>query len=222
MSISGIHDGHEIGKEDRDDNSSVNKSFFQASWDFLGIPFRFVLFDQAWLPRFGWTTLEQERRSKVLPFVKGRLLDIGAGRNHLVREYGNGIGVDVHDWGGGVVVVEDTSRLPYADGSFDTVTLIAALNHIPNRDAVLKEAHRVLQPEGRLIVTMIPPQLGNMGHKFWWYDEHHKRGGMKQGEVGGMTRKQVVSLCDSAGFCLTGHKTFQFHLNNIYLFEKKR
>jgi hypothetical protein len=109
------------------------KSLRQWLWDFIGIPFRLVLFDQDWLPRFGWTTLEEERLDAVLPHVHGRLLDIGAGPNTLVRRYGNGVGVDVHDWGGGVMVVENTARLPFSDQTFDTITFVACLNHIPNR-----------------------------------------------------------------------------------------
>src|SRR5262245_24000691 len=80
-------------------------------WDFLGIPFRLLLFDQRWLPRFGWTTLEEERLEAVFPYVDGRLLDIGAGTNTLVNRYDNGVGVDVHDWGGGALVVQDSSKL---------------------------------------------------------------------------------------------------------------
>src|SRR5262245_45100549 len=99
-------------------------------WDFVGIPFRLVLFDQKWLPHLGWTTLEEERLEAVFPYVRGRLLDIGAGANTLVKRYGNGVGVDVHDWGGGALVVQDSSKLAFSDGEFDTVTLIACLNHI--------------------------------------------------------------------------------------------
>jgi len=79
----------------------MNKSLKQSIWDFIGIPFRFLLFDQSWLPRFKWITLEEERLCAVLPYIQGRLLDIGAGPNTLIKRYGNGKGVDVIDWGGG-------------------------------------------------------------------------------------------------------------------------
>lgn len=45
--------------------------------------------------------LEGVRISTVLPYIKGDLLDIGCGMNNLTKLYGAGIGVDVHDWGGG-------------------------------------------------------------------------------------------------------------------------
>jgi len=36
----------------------------------------------------------------MLPHIRGRLLDIGCGTNKLVKSYmGEGIGVDVYQWG---------------------------------------------------------------------------------------------------------------------------
>ena len=114
-----------------------------------GLPFRLVLFDQAWLPRFGWTTLEEERLRAVWPYLRGRILDVGAGPNTLMIRYGDGVGVDTHDWGGGAQLIEDAARLPFADSSFDTVTFLASLNHIPNRAAALVEARRLVRPGWR-------------------------------------------------------------------------
>jgi len=162
------------------------------------------------------TSLEEERISAVLPYVQGRLLDIGAGRNKLVKRYGNGVGVDVYDWGEGALIVEDSSQLPFSDGEFDTVAFLACLNHIPNRAEVLQEAYRVLSPKGRLIITMINPILGGIGHFIWWYGEDKERG-MKEGEVAGMWTKDIVRLCRSAGFEIVEHKRFLYQLNNLYL-----
>ena len=193
------------------------KPWWQALWDLAGVPFRLVLFDQKWLPWWRWTTLEEERLNAVLPHIRGRLLDIGAGPNTLVRRYGNGIGVDVHDWGGGALVVDDTSRLPLADRSCDTVTFVACLNHIPNREAVLREARRVIRPDGRLIMTMINPVLGTIGHALWWYGEDRHRGGMQEGEVGGLWSRQIRTLCERSGFQLVEHRRFLYGLNHLYI-----
>jgi len=104
-------------------------------------------------------TLARRRRERVHRYVRGRLLDIGCGDNRLVREHGDGIGVDVLDWGDVDLVVENTADLPFKDRSFDTVSFVACLNHIPNREEVLSEARRVIKADGRLIATMIPPRL---------------------------------------------------------------
>jgi SAM-dependent methyltransferase len=46
----------------------------------------------------------------------------------------------------------DAQSLPYADGSFDAVYLVTVLGEIPDQDAALREAQRVLAPSGRLVV----------------------------------------------------------------------
>lgn len=194
------------------------KPFLQAVWDFIGIPFRWVLFDQQWLPRLGWSTLEEERLRAVWPHLRGRLLDVGAGTNTLVNCYGDGVGVDVHEWGGGAMIVENTSRLPFEEATFDTITFVACLNHIPYREAALLEARRVAKPDGRLIITMIDPVLGDFGHAIWWYSEDKKRGGMQEGELGGMWTKDIIRLCQSAGFHLCEHRRFMLGLNHLYIF----
>ena len=198
----------------------AGKSVLQSIWDFIGIPFRLLLFDQKWLPRFGWTTLEEERIAAVLPFLKGEILDIGAGENRLVKQWGQGIGVDVFDWGGGALIVEDSAQLPFPEGSFATITFLACLNHIPNRREVLNEAHRLLVPGGSLVITMINPVLGNIGHALWWYSEDKKRGGMQDGELGGLWGRQVVDMCNKAGFALSRRKKFVYGMNNLYVFTK--
>jgi SAM-dependent methyltransferase len=195
------------------------KSRIQSVWDFLGIPFRLVLFDQAWLPFLGWTTLEEERLRAVLPHIHGRLLDIGAGTNTLVNCYGNGVGVEVFRWNGGAWLVDSSARLPFRNQSFDTITFIACLNHIPYRQDALYEARRIIKPDGRLIITMIDPILGDIGHAIWWYSEDKHRGGMLEGEVGGMWTSEIVKMCEQAGFTLQLHRRFVYGMNNLYVFR---
>lgn len=43
--------------------------------------------------------------------------------------------------------------LPFANGSFDAVTCLEALEFLPDRDAALAEMARVLRPGGRLLIT---------------------------------------------------------------------
>lgn len=197
------------------------KSIMQSAWDFVGSPFRLVLFDQAWLPRFKWTTLEEERIAAVWPHLTGRVLDVGAGFNTLVNRYGNGIGVDTFEWGGGAMVVPDTSKLPFEDGSFDTVAFVACLNHIPYREAAVREARRVVKRDGRLVVTMINPFIGDVGHAIWWYSEDKHRGGMTPGETGGLWPSHVVTICQDAGFALRRHRRFVYGMNHLFVFDAR-
>ncbi len=43
--------------------------------------------------------------------------------------------------------------LPFDDGSFDALLCVDAINHLPHRDAVLRDWARVLRPGGRLLFT---------------------------------------------------------------------
>jgi SAM-dependent methyltransferase len=53
----------------------------------------------------------------------------------------------------GLETVEaDAQRLPFADGSFDAVTMISMLHHVEDRSRALSEARRVLGPQGRLVL----------------------------------------------------------------------
>jgi SAM-dependent methyltransferase len=171
--------------------------------------------------RLGVTSINTARIDYALGFVRGRLLDVGCGRNHLVRRYqGFGVGVDVFDWSQGAIILRDSSRLPFRDGTFDTVTVLAALNHIPNRVDVLKEIARVLRDEGRLVMTMIPPGLSTLGHKvLWWHGEDWARG-MQDGEVYGFTTQQLTALAATARFELVEHHRFLYRLNHLYVFAK--
>lgn len=157
----------------------------------------------------------------VLPHISGRLLDIGCGANRLVRQYGNGVGVDVHDWGDVDQVVEDTARLPFENETFDTVTIIAALNHIPNRLDVLREVRRILRPGGRIVLTMIPPKISTVWHTLRrpWDDDQTERG-MKEGEVYGLTRGQVEELLRQAGFEVRVSRSFMLGINRLTVAER--
>jgi ubiquinone/menaquinone biosynthesis C-methylase UbiE len=46
----------------------------------------------------------------------------------------------------------DSSRLPFADNSFDAITCTHSFHHYPDQGKVIGEMHRVLRPGGRLLI----------------------------------------------------------------------
>lgn len=171
-------------------------------------------------------TLLNWRIRKVSPLLKGRLLDVGCGCNLLVHNYkskygGDGLGIDVHPWEGVDLVIEDAGKLPFEDGSYDTVTCLAALNHIPNRLEFLKESHRILTPDGQLIVTMIPNGISKIWHRLRepWDPDQNERG-MEEGEEFGFSAAEMLELFSQAEFTLAEKRRFMLGVNAIYTGKK--
>lgn len=204
------------------------KSFVQHAYDFLGAPLRMMLLPDESNERLHLTSLRGERFAAVLSILKGRVLDVGAGDNALLRLYRrhasaeqaaaarNSVGLDVVDWGADCVVVPNCSVVPFPDASFDTVTFIACLNHIPERKEALQEARRVLKPGGQLIITMINHLIGTVGHKLWWYSEEKHRE-MHVEELMGIDPRDVKELIEAAGFPEVQHRRFLYWMNSLYI-----
>ena len=167
--------------------------------------------------------LYEWRINTVLPHVRGRLLDVGCGANQLVKRHPKGgVGVDVFQWGDVDVLIEDASRLPFEDASFDTVSIVAALNHIPNRAEALSEAGRVLRPDGRLITTMIPPRISAVWHRLRRSrDADQVERGMKPGEVFGLKASAIRRLIADAGFTIVLERRFMVGINQLIVAVKK-
>ena len=162
------------------------------------------------------------RINKIKPLIKGYLLDIGCGTNKLVRQYKNGLGIDVYQFGDADMILEDTSQTPFEDKLFDTITIIASLNHIPNREEVLREVHRILKDDGQLIITMIPDTISKIWHKIRGpWDKDQTERSMKEGEVYGMSALDVKNILDNNNFEIKSIKKFMFRINNIFIAKKK-
>lgn len=169
--------------------------------------------------RLGLVPIDDERVIMALRRARGRVLDVGCGSNLFVRSYGDGVGVDVVPWEGCDMVLEEPTRLPFADASFDTVSFLACLNHIPERHAVVREAARVLRPGGQVLVTMIPPRLGAFIH---WLRErndpdHRQRHIDHSCELMGMSPGQVRAVLEAAGLRLVERRRFVFGTNSLYV-----
>jgi SAM-dependent methyltransferase len=204
------------------------KSILQSLLDFLAAPLRMVLLPDHVCESMHITSLRSERFAVVLPQLRGRLLDVGAGDNTLVSLYKlqnhnpeaqKSIGVEVFDWGGGCVIVEQSDVLPFPNDSFDTVTFIACLNHIPERVGALAEALRVLRPGGRVVITMIGPVIGKIGHALWWYSEDKHRDVDEEEEMG-MSNSAIMVLLKDAGFVNLHADAFVYGLNHLFVAEK--
>jgi len=158
--------------------------------------------------------LREWRNRAILPHISGRLLDIACGTNKLVRSYkGQGLGLDIFQWGDVDVVVENSSKLPFGECEFDTITIIGSLNYIPNRVEVLREVRRLLRPTGKLIVTMISPRVGKMWSLL--RSPMHTEDGLS-----GLPPEEVRALLNGAGLKIASEKRFMVGMNRLTVAEK--
>ncbi len=92
--------------------------------------------------------------------VRGRILDIGAGRGEMLRvakrrgwaatglEPSPNFAAFARKYSGAEVIEAQMEDRPFDENSFDAVTLGAVLEHVFNPVELLKEVNRVLRPGG--------------------------------------------------------------------------
>ena len=200
--------------------------------DTISFPFRALALIET--DRWGLSSLASERYDYVSREVIGFCLDVGCGkRNRFVQEYldGNGRGIDIYPYEGLTEenLVDDLSTFPFEDVTFNSVTFIANLSHIPEsqRDQELGEAYRVLKPNGNIIATMGNPLAEILTHKVvWFYDTVFKTSfdmdnqrGMSEEEAYYLLDNEILERLRRAGFKRISKKHFwtQWGLNHLFV-----
>ncbi len=130
----------------------------------------------------------QALQRMLLPWIKGpRVLDAGCGMGFmttaLARLGHRVVAVDIeHEFVATAIrdnrsgariadgLVFADSQFPFADASYDTIVSLDVIEHIADDARVLQEFARLLQPQGRLVLTVpaLPALFGQrdvaMGH----------------------------------------------------------
>jgi ubiquinone/menaquinone biosynthesis C-methylase UbiE len=172
--------------------------------------------------------LRKMRIRRVLPYIRAhkdcRLLDIGCGwEARFLREVEpfivSGVGLDFNapELTDGKIRTQRLTladRLPYADASFDLVTMLAVLEHLEQPKAILREIHRVLRPGGELVLT-VPSKAAQPVLEFLAF----RLGVVSRAEIADhkayYDREALTTLLEEAGLVVTTHCYFQFWMNNF-------
>jgi 2-polyprenyl-3-methyl-5-hydroxy-6-metoxy-1,4-benzoquinol methylase len=179
-----------------------------------------------WLDHF----LQRRRIAQARPFLPpgARVLDIGSANGALF------LAVDF--LGAGCMGIDPTLRRVVDGGKFklfpgffpqdmpavepfDVVTMLAVLEHFPaSAHAPLAEGcRRFLKPAGRVIITVPSPRVD---HILALLQKLRLVHGMALEEHHGYEVRHTLDIFCAPHFRLVGHHTFQFGLNNLFVFEK--
>lgn len=154
--------------------------------------------------------LSKWRNKKVAKQIHPPFLDIACGDNLLKKKIGTGYGIDVVNYGTTDVLVKDFNELPFKQGSFNSVSIVASLNYFDQPQKVLSESSRVLRSGGKVILTLINPMVGRLWHRVREPWAKHP----------GFSYEQLQSFTSGTGLMLTRRLRFMFGLNNLYIFTK--
>ncbi len=175
--------------------------------------------------------LRKYRKNRVLSYIPDNcvLCDVGCGFNgdflrSLSSKISLGIGIDkkvtpYHDNKIKLLRDDIEKRLSLKSEMFDSVTMLAVLEHLDHPYSILKECYRILKPAGILILTT-PTPLSKPLLEFLSFrlrivsreeiaDHKHYFSG-----------REIMKILEEIGFKTIITKTFQFKLNNFVVAYK--
>lgn len=181
--------------------------------------------------------LRNKRTSMVLPYLKGDILDIGCGpgRNlELLKErnlpFYSYTGIEIDENLVKILSVKypdskfhkvdlDSEKIP-VNQQFDTIVLLAVIEHVFNLKFLFSQLADLLKPDGRIILTT-PTPFGNdivhrIGTSFGLFD---KEGGQDD-HIAIFNKKRLEILGEEVGLSIKNYKTFQLGCNQIAVYQK--
>lgn len=177
-----------------------------------------------WLDRF----LQRWRERLARPWIPpgARVLDVGCHRGEFLQRLGThiapSIGIDplAPDGPCGphrLVRGLFADPCPVAAGTFDVVVLLATLEHVPDKPALVRRCGQVLRPAGRVVVTVPSPRVDTI---LGVLRRLRLLDGMSLEEHHGFDPTTTPALFAAGGFRLRHARRFQLGLNHLYVFEK--
>lgn len=150
-----------------------------------------------------WFFLAQRHRYVRSILHNSKNLDIGCSEYKITQE---SVGVDLRVQKRPDVVCS-VFHLPFAEGSFDTCTMLEVIEHMDEerQRRALLEVRRVLDDTGQFIMST-PNLIYGAFRIVWWFWERTAGREWMHEHVGMMEAGQLQALLRSAGFAVVGSR----------------
>jgi SAM-dependent methyltransferase len=161
----------------------------------------------------------------ILPGAK--VLDIGCHRGEFLQSLGGLIGPSIGmdplapaEQSASYRLLSESFLPPtsFQMASFDVIVMLATLEHIPDKQPLALECQRLLQPGGRLIVTV--PSLRVDGI-IAWLRRLRLADGMSLEEHHGFAPQMTPGVFLPHGFTLEHARPFQLGFNHLFVFRNR-
>lgn len=107
--------------------------------------------------------------------------------------------------------------LPFGDGSFDAIVMLATLEHIRDKAPLARECFRLLRRGGRVIITVPSPRVDALVGVL---NRLRLADGMSLEEHHGYDPRETPDIFGRYGFALEHQRRFQLGLNHLFVFRK--
>jgi len=170
--------------------------------------------------------LRSRRIQAALPFLKGRILDVGCGSGALARyvETKRYVGVDIDEESLAIARAQhpDHAFLPHLPvrEKFETISALAVIEHVPRPEALLTELKSMLQPgpDARIVCTTPHPSMDWIhwiGSRIGLFsrsanDEHHEL----------LDRRRLAAAGEAAGLKVMDYRRFLWGANQVVTYVR--
>jgi len=181
--------------------------------------------------------LSNARSKRTMQYLKGDVLDIGCGpaKNYQLAIDHN---LPVSSYTGIEYSLDQVKQLKvqYPEASFysvdldeenlplhqpfDTIILLAVIEHIFNLKFLFKQLFKLLKDDGRIVLTTPTPFGNDIVHKLGTKVGLFNKEGGQDDHIVIFNRKRLEILAEEMNLKIESYRTFQFRCNQIIILKK--
>ena len=169
-----------------------------------------------WSRYYSYALTCNKRANIAIPFLKGKVLDIGCG-NAVLKEKLNShctsyTGIDIsNDASDMKIDIENPIEREKVTGTFDSIGMLAVIEHLHKPNEVTKWCNQKLKKEGVIVITT-PTLLGNVILRLFSIDAGH---------IDILNRERLGNILLNAGFKVIYYSMFELTANQIIVGKKE-